>query len=118
MTGFYYLASPYSKYPHGIHKAHQEACEATALLITAGIPVFCPIAHTHDVAIYGKLNPLAHTIWMPADRPFMEAAKGCIVLLIEGWAESFGVTQEIQYFRNADKPVVNMIPGIVPEGLY
>lgn len=111
---FWYIASPYSLYKHGIHKAHQAACEATALLIQAGIPVFSPIAHTHDVAIYGRLDPLAHTIWMPADRPFMEAARGCIVLMLEGWADSYGVREEMKYFREADKPVRMMVPGHVP----
>ena len=114
---FLYLASPYSKYKHGIHKAHQAACEATALLVQAGIPVFSPIAHTHDVAIYGRLDPLAHTLWMPADRPFMEAAKGMILLTLEGWEESYGVEIEMNYFASARKPVYWMAPGQIPEEL-
>jgi hypothetical protein len=114
---FYYLASPYSKFPHGVHKAHQLACEATALLVQNGIPVFSPIAHTHDVAIYGKLDPCAHTLWMPADRPFMLAAKGIIVLRLEGWEDSYGVQLELDHFVFNHKPIHWMDPGVVPEGL-
>ena len=47
---FWYLATPYSKFPGGLDAAYVEACKAQALLIKAGVPVFCPISHTHGPA--------------------------------------------------------------------
>ncbi len=111
---YWYLATPYSKYPGGIHAAHKLACEQTALLITAKVPVYSPIAHTHDIAIYGKLNPLDHSIWLPADEPLMHAAKGLIVLRAESWEQSYGIGEEIKAFRAAEKPIVFMDVGVVP----
>lgn len=112
---FYYLASPYSLYNGGIEAAYIEACKQTAILIRAGVPVLSPIAATHGPAIYGKINPKDHSIWLPLDRHYMEAAKGLIVCMMDGWNESLGMAYEIDYFERARKPIVYMLPGAVPE---
>lgn len=112
---FYYLASPYSKYPHGINAAHADICREAALLVKSGIPVYSPIAHTHPIALNGDIDPFDHNIWLEADRAFMDAAKAIIVCQMEGWESSYGVSFEIQAFRAAGKPVFFMVPGVVPE---
>lgn len=112
---FYYLATPYSKYDGGLEEAFAEACLQTALLVQAKVPVFSPIAHTHPIAMRAGMNPLDHTIWLPCDRPMMDAAYGIIVCMMAGWADSYGVQHEIDVFRDAGKPIVFMKPGIVPE---
>ena len=108
---YWYMASPYSKYPYGLSSAHLHACRACALLITAGIPVFSPIVHSHPIA---GLDPLDHDIWMPLDRAMVEAAGGLIVLKLEGWSRSVGVSEEIEWFAEMGKPIVYMEPGEVP----
>src|SRR5262245_23039352 len=112
---FHYLATAYSKYSGGIEAAHKVACEQAALLVKAGVPVYSPIAHTHPIAIYGDLDPLDHSIWLEADRTFMEAAKALIVCKMPGWEDSYGIAVEVDYFRHAGKPVYYMEPGEVPE---
>lgn len=57
---FYYLATPYSRYAAGIEAAFQAASEQAAILVRHGIPVFCPIAHTHPIAIHGDIDPFDH----------------------------------------------------------
>lgn len=114
---FWYLATPYSKYPTGIEEAFRDACRQTAFLIAAGIRVYSPIAHTHPVAMHGNLDPLDHKIWLPADEPFMHAAKGLIVCKMQGWGESYGIGEEIKIFKKAEKPVIYMKPFTIPEGL-
>lgn len=111
---FFYLATPYSKYTAGLEAAFQEAAKQAAVLTRAGIPVFSPIAHTHPVAIHGNLDPLDHSIWLEADRTFMEAARGIIVCKMQGWDESYGVKFEIEAFERMGKPVFYMEPGVVP----
>lgn len=114
---FYYLATPYSKYPDGIEAAFVVACEQTAILVNAGVPVFCPIAHTHGVAVHGGIDPMNHDIWIPADRPFMEQAKGLIFCKLPSWEVSFGMNAEREFFEQSGKPIFMMEPGIIPDGV-
>ena len=102
---FWYLSSPYSKYPHGHNMAHIHACMMAAELVRRGIPNYCPIAETHPIAVYGKLDLDDHDIWLPADRPKMEAAGGIIVGMMDGWRDSYGISVEIEYFQSVGKPV-------------
>ena len=111
---FWYLGSPYSKYPAGLEAAFREACRNTAVLVRAGIRVYSPIAHTHPVAIHGEIDPFDHSIWLPADQPFMDAACGLIVCRMDGWLDSHGIGEELKTFEAAGKPIVYMEPGIVP----
>ena len=112
--GFWYLASPYSKYRLGMHAGFAVACEAAAVLIRAGVAVFSPIAHSHPIAMYGRIDPLDHAVWLPMDRPMMAAAVGLIVLQADGWDASYGVRVEREKFSAARKPEVFMVPGVLP----
>jgi len=116
-NSFWYLATPYSKYPGGLDAAFRLACEETARLIKADVPVYSPIAHSHPVAVAGDMDPLDHSVWLPADKPMMDAASGLIVLEADGWRESYGMACEIEAFRAAGKPIVHMTPGEVPAAL-
>ncbi len=109
--GFWYLGSPYSKFAGGLDEAHRLVCVEAARLIKAGLPVYSPIAHTHPVALHGVVDPLDHNIWLPADRPMMDAAFGLIVLKLDGWDESFGLKHEIEVFEAAGKPIAYAPPG-------
>lgn len=112
---FYYLATPYSRYPHGTDQAYVDACRQAALLVAAKIPVFCPIAHSHGIAVQGGLSLYDHDIWLPADAPFMEAARGLIVCMLAGWEDSYGIGEEIRTFKAAHKPIIWMEPGVLPQ---
>lgn len=103
---YWYLASPYSKHPLGIDGAFNEVCLAAGLLVKAGVSVFSPIAHTHPIALAAGIDPLSHDIWLAADRAFMDAASGILVLAVPGWRESFGVGHEREVFRAAGKPEI------------
>jgi hypothetical protein len=108
---YWYVGSPYSKYPAGRAAAHADVCRETGRLIQEGIPVYSPIAHTHPIAEFAGMDPLDHNIWLPADRPMMDAACGLIVLKLAGWEESYGLAEEIKVFTQARKPVLYMDPG-------
>jgi len=108
---FWYLATPYSKYPDGLQAAWDMACCAAADLIRAGIKVYSPIAHTHPIALAGKMDPLDHNIWLPADQPMMDAACGLIVYRAASWEISKGIAHEISAFERAGKPVIYLDPG-------
>jgi hypothetical protein len=108
---FVYLATPYSKAPQGLDYAHKEACEAAAAWIKAGVPCYSPIAHTHPIAIVGDIDPLNHDIWLPADRPMMDASSALVVVMFTGWDESYGIKCEIREFEHNNKPIFFWQPG-------
>ena len=111
----WYLATPYSKYPGGIAGAYELACKQSALLISHGIHVFSPIAHSHGIAFHGELDALSHDLWLKMDRTYMDLCVGCIFLLADSWEKSFGMEQERLYFLKNNKTVVDMTPNLVPK---
>jgi hypothetical protein len=71
----------------------REACRATAALICAGHVVFCPIVHFHPLVEYGL--PTEWSAWERIDREFLRRCEEVVVLMLDGWEESAGVTAEI-----------------------
>jgi Domain of unknown function (DUF1937) len=113
---FWYLATPYAKYPAGREAAFQEAAKQAALLIGAGYSIFCPITHTHPIAQYMTLKP--DVFWIEFDYPFMDAAEGLILCEMESWKISQGMQMESDYFSvHLQRPVIHMKPGIIPQRL-
>lgn len=108
---YWYVGSPYTKYPGGLEEAFRIACAETARLMLEGFAVFCPIAHTHSVAHHGNIPKKDHDFWMRVDKPMVDAAVGMIILTMEGWQESEGLQQEVEWFRAAAKPVLFLEPG-------
>lgn len=107
--GYWYVGSPYSKYPDGIQAAFRDICRITGWLIGQGVPCYSPIAHTHPISLYARMDPLDHTVWLPADAPLMNAAHGLIIAEMAGWNTSFGLTHEIGVFEKAKKPIVHLV---------
>ena len=103
---YWYLATPYSKYFGGPEAAFEEACRVAGRFILAGVPVYSPIVQTHPIALHAAMDPLDHKIWLPADRPLMDAAHGLIVIMMDGWGQSYGIGEEIKVFVAAGKPVL------------
>lgn len=105
-SSYWYLATPYSKYASGLRAAYVDAAKVAAQFISASIPVFCPIAHSHPIAMFGMLDALDHGLWLPADAPLMHHAHGLIVCDLDGWADSYGIKAEVEAFRLASKPIL------------
>lgn len=114
---FYYLATPYTKYPLGIEKAFEHAATIAGNLVKQGYRVYSPIAHTHPLAIFGGIAPLDHKIWLPFDETMMRACDALIAAKMDGWQTSYGVQHEIAVFRAAGKRTFELeIESIVSEG--
>ena len=108
IEGYWYLATPYSKYPDGQEAAFVEASKARAHFVKNGIRAFSPIVHAHPVAVHGGLDLLDHDIWLPDDEPYMHGAHGLVVVMMRGWEDSYGIGEEIKVFKAAGKPVHRM----------
>lgn len=102
---FWYIGSPYSKYPTGLEAAFEMACQATAYLGEAGVPVYSPISR------HVSVSPTDHDFWVKFDAPLVRAAAGLIVVMAEGWNQSRGLTHEIEEFQRVGKPVVYWDPS-------
>lgn len=114
MSHYWYLATPYSRYPEGPEAAFRAACWQAGVLMQAGVPVFSPIAHSHPIAAECGIDPLDLDLWLRVDRPMMSRARGLIVVRLPTWETSKGVEHEIAFFRGEARPVFYMDPGIVP----
>lgn len=102
---FIYLATPYSKYKAGLDEAFKMASRHAGQFIGLKFPVFCPIAHSHPISLYGGLAAKDHGIWMPLDFAFCDAAFALVVVTEDGWEESYGVQKEIEFFTELKKPI-------------
>lgn len=100
-----YLGSPYTRYPGGFHMAAVDVARIAADMIREGVKVYSPIAHTHPLALYGNLDPLDHSLWLPFDQAIMDLSDAMCIAGMEGWDTSYGVGFEIETFRKAGKPV-------------
>lgn len=107
MKGYWYIATPYTKFEQGYEAAYDFACLVTAELMLEGLEVFSPIAHSHGIAHYlPKEVVFSHDFWMARDEPLMAGAQGIIVCMHPGWEESDGIAHEIDFFRSRGKSVM------------
>lgn len=109
--GYWYLATPYSRYPDGHEAAFSVAVANTAELIKNGVTVFCPIAHTHPIVAHPN-NDLKSCwdTWKRFDMIMIKKSVGLIVCKLKSWEDSVGVKEEIEYARSINKPIVYMDP--------
>lgn len=106
-----YVGTPYTRYPAGIEAAFEGACKITARLLQEGLRVYSPIAHTHPIAIHGKIDPLDLNVWLPFDAAIMGKSDAMIVAQMDTWNQSTGVRHEVETFRAAGKPVFYLCPS-------
>lgn len=103
LYGIIYLASPYSKWENK-DTAAEIVAKAAAILMNDGLVIYSPISHGHAVAKYGL--PYTWEFWKAQCQPMIDAAVAIIVLQMDGWEDSVGVTYEIEEFKKAGKPIV------------
>lgn len=115
-NGLWYLASPYSHpYEADMERRYIAACRAAAVLLTAGVDVYSPIAHSRPIAKYGGLSQTDWSLYQHLDEAMIDACRGLIVLTLDGWSASTGVESEIKYCRAAGKPANIWIEGYPDE---
>lgn len=103
--GLTYLASPYSDPDPAVREQrYEEACKAAAKLMLE-CPVFCPIAHSHPIETIGMREKPHHEFWMRQDIAILRKCERLVVLCIDGWDRSRGVTEEIHLAQRLGIPV-------------
>jgi Domain of unknown function (DUF1937) len=103
-----YLASPYSHPDESVrYTRFYQVCEKAGSLIKQGYHVFCPIAHSHNIAVQADL-PRGFDYWGEFDRRMIAACDELWVYRLDGWDKSVGVLAEIEIAHQLGKPVVYM----------
>lgn len=114
MSGFVYLASPYSHpVPDMRDYRYVQACKAAAYLMRQGEVVFSPIAHSHPVEKIGLGTVEDGAFWKKQDIPILRHASKLVVLTLDGWAESKGLEWEIATAESLMIPVSYLDPDTV-----
>lgn len=89
-----------------MEKRFDNACKAAAELMDLGYHVFSPIAHSHPIANHmDERRRVDHEFWMRQDEAILAAAQEVVVLTLEGWRTSKGVTREIEYAQKHNIPI-------------
>lgn len=103
-----YPAVPYSHPDYDVRVSRFIAAnKAAGFLMRRGDIVFSPISHTHPIAEECEL-PKGWEFWSAFDRAYIGMAKLVVVLCIEGWRESIGVSAEIAIANEMGVPVEYM----------
>ena len=108
-----YLACPYTDPDPAVRKARFDVATVVAAdFIREGRIVYSPITMTHpiDIVIAGASNTLGSDFWVAFDEAFMEMCSEIVVIRLEGWQKSRGITREIAYFKDHKKPIRYMDP--------
>src|SRR5215211_6828098 len=103
-----YLATPYTKYRHGIREAFRDASKLAGHLMAQGLPILSPIAHSHPLASYAEIDHTDQAFWMKTNEPFIKVCDALLVGRLEGWGDSSGVAYEIREFLRDGKPVYHL----------
>ncbi len=99
-----YLCSPYSAPDPAVREQRfHAACRAVAELLRAGVYVFSPIVHSHPLVAFDL--PTEFVFWASIDREHLARCDEVAVLMLDGWAKSVGVREELRIARELGKPV-------------
>lgn len=106
---FVYLASPYSHPLDNVRSERfRQAVAAADYQMHRGEIVFSPIAHSHPIDKLSRYAKRDHEFWMRQCIGMLRMADKLLVLDIDGWHDSKGVTQEIELARAMQIPVVHI----------
>ena len=104
-----YLGGPYSHDDKTISAKRYTAYRKLAGLVISKHDsfVFSPITHSHPIVTHKQFDPAYHTydVWMPLDIAILEVCDELWIAEIDGWKESKGTAQEIEFAKSRDLPI-------------
>jgi hypothetical protein len=101
----FYLANPFThEDPAVMDKRLEDVTEAAVQLLLLGVHSYAPISYNGKWSKDRKLRT-DWEFWEPFDKNFLHRCDGLIVLKLDGWEKSVGVTSEIEYAKGLNKPI-------------
>lgn len=114
----YYLASPYSHDDPDIREERYLVVQKAAIdLMMENVWAFSPITYNHPMLPIRQF-PTSFDFWEEYDKAFIDHSTGLIVLMMDGWKESIGVTEEIRYAEELGIPVYYIEPENVVKDYF
>ena len=109
-----YLAVPYT----GMREESFIAVNrVAAILMKQGHVVCSPISQNHPIAEQEGL-PTDWKFWKKYDLCFIEWCDALVLLKLDGWESSTGVTAEIKMARKLDKPTIPLEKDFVENSVH
>lgn len=103
---FMYLASPYTHHdPRVRHWRYEAVRDYAAHLIQNRQWVYGAIVHTHDICLNHEM-PHEFEFWQDLNHTMIVASTGMIVFQIDGWRQSRGILDEIEFCMKIGRPVI------------
>ena len=100
-----YVAAPYSHPDRRIRRQRFNAANAyTARLSRQMILVYSPLTHGHPLAPHGL--PTHWEYWANFNTAILQICRTLHVLRLDGWAQSIGVSAEIDIMTRLKRPVI------------
>lgn len=109
--GYWYLLTPYSRFPGGLEAAYAAASRAAAILHAREVTVFSPIVYGHALTSQGLISGTDYAAWQSFDEALMAGSRGGIVAQLPGWADSEGIKREREFLALLGKPVHEWPPN-------
>jgi len=103
-SGITYLASPYTGSLILREWRYESVAGMAAKLFQMGFAVYSPIVSWHHIALRYDL-PQDWLAWRSMDEKFLRVSERMIVLALEGWDHSKGVTAEIEICKKQEMTV-------------
>ena len=93
-----YVASPYTHPDPAIRQERYEQVRDFCARVQPMFndPLYSPIVHWHDAAVCNEM-PTEAEFWWRHNSQMLDLSKMLIVYAIEGYGDSVGVTQEVNY---------------------
>ena len=104
-----FMASPFTKFGRGHAGAYLDICKiASRFYLRYAVSVFSPISNCYGMCHHGDLPITGNQFWHEFNYPFVKACGALVIAKMDGWDESFGVADERNSFRAAEKPIYYM----------
>lgn len=100
----HYLACPYTHQDKQVmHDRFKTVTDAAVSLLNQGVHVFSPISYNAPWEDYDL--PHTFAFWEHFDKAFIARMDSVVVLTLDGWQQSVGVTEEIKFAEDIGIPV-------------
>lgn len=104
-----YLAAPYTFQGKFVGFEVKERVlwidRCSAWLFKQGLFVYSPISHTHPIKEADPILDGGWTFWSDYDKRMIGHCDAFAVLMLQGWAESVGVTAELKIAKDLNKQI-------------
>ncbi len=112
---YLYLGSPYTHPDLAVMEQRAQAVtDFTSQLLCAGLHVYSPIVHCHEMAKRHKL-PREYEFWSGYNKTMLLAGLGLGVYQLDGWKQSKGlITSEDSEYETAlayGRPIIHFDPA-------